>query len=77
MKHFELIEIEEQPNGATYIWLNRPELHNAFNAQLIAELSQCFDALEQNVNTRVVILAAAAKFLCWRRPELDESSPSF
>ena len=61
MKHFELIEIEEQPNGATYIWLNRPELHNAFNAQLIAELSQCFDALEQNVNTRVVILAGRGK----------------
>lgn len=35
MKHFELIEIEEQPNGATYVWLNRPELHNAFNAQLL------------------------------------------
>lgn len=61
MKHFELIEIEEQPNGATYIWLNRPELHNAFNAQLIAELSQCFDALEQNENTRVVILAGRGK----------------
>ena len=61
MNHLELIEIEEQPDGVTYVWLNRPELHNAFNAQLIAELSQCFDALDQNEKTRVVVLAGRGK----------------
>ena len=61
MNNFELIDLEQQPDGVTYLWLNRPELHNAFNAQLIAELSECFDQLNQDPHTRVVVLAGRGK----------------
>lgn len=43
------------------VWLNRPEVHNAFNAQVIQELHQCFDELNQRDDVRVVILAGKGK----------------
>lgn len=39
--------------------LNRPELHNAFDAGLIAELTAALDALATDASVRVVVLEAA------------------
>lgn len=54
------ISIEQQGAVAT-VWLERPEVHNAFNAALIAQLKQCFDALNQRDDVRVVVLAGRGK----------------
>lgn len=43
----------------TRIWLNRPEVRNAFNAELITELRQAFDHLSGD--TRVVVLSGEGK----------------
>lgn len=50
--------IEQQ---LAHIWLNRADVHNAFNAEVIAELHQCFKQLNQRDDVRVVILAGKGK----------------
>ncbi len=54
--------IDYQENGAVAtVWLNRPDLHNAFNADLISELIVCFEKLSTNQAVRVVVLAGKGK----------------
>ena len=38
MTPFATITLIEDPRGFATLWLNRPEKHNAFNAQMIREL---------------------------------------
>ncbi|EPF73621.1 enoyl-CoA hydratase/isomerase family protein [Acinetobacter rudis] len=57
---YQFLQLDIQQQRAT-VWLNRGELHNAFNSQLIAELHHCFDALNNREDIRVVILAGRGK----------------
>jgi len=41
------------------IWMDRPEVHNAFDARLIAELTAALDALAADTGVRVVVLGGA------------------
>lgn len=50
-----------QRNGVARITLDRPEVHNAFNDELIAALSAEFAALAGRDEVRIVVLAAAGK----------------
>src|SRR6185437_11646308 len=43
------------------VTLNRPERHNAFDEQLIAELTLAFEDLGKDESVRVIILAASGK----------------
>ncbi|HRX70227.1 MAG: enoyl-CoA hydratase/isomerase family protein [Gammaproteobacteria bacterium] len=54
------LEIESVGLVAT-LWMNRPELHNAFNPQLIAELTDACRMLDADANVRVVVLAGRGK----------------
>jgi methylglutaconyl-CoA hydratase len=48
--------------GAAVITLNRPEKHNAFNADIIARLSDIFETLRANADeARVVFIRGAGK----------------
>ncbi|MER2526837.1 MAG: enoyl-CoA hydratase/isomerase family protein [Candidatus Competibacter denitrificans] len=54
--------IEIQHAGAmAVLWMNRPEVHNVFNAQVIAELTSACQALDVDEMVRVVILAGRGK----------------
>ena len=57
---FKTLTIEQQQSIA-YVWMNRPEVHNAFNAEVIHELNQAFTYLDTNPNVRVVVLAGRGK----------------
>lgn len=57
------IEIEQQPPIAT-IWLNRPEVRNAFNATMIAELTDAFITLGGLRDVRVIVLRGRGKVFC-------------
>ena len=46
------------------ITLNRPEVRNAFNDEVIAELTQAFTAVGQNPAVRAVVLAAEGPAFC-------------
>ena len=54
--------LETQYDGpVATVWMNRPELHNAFNPQLIADLITACRELDANDAVRVVILAGRGK----------------
>jgi methylglutaconyl-CoA hydratase len=57
MTHYPHLEIEQR-GAVRWIWLNRPESRNAFNAELIAAISAAFGEVEAAGDTRVVVLAA-------------------
>jgi methylglutaconyl-CoA hydratase len=46
------------------ITLNRPEVRNAFNDEVIAELTQAFTALGQDAQVRAIVLAAEGPAFC-------------
>lgn len=61
------------------VTLARPDVRNAFNAELIAELRETFDRLCDDPHVRVVVLAGEGKSFCggadihWMRGALDLS----
>ena len=57
---FMTLEIELNGPVAT-IWMNRPDLHNAFDETLIAELTAACKALDDDNDVRVVVLAGRGK----------------
>ena len=57
---FTTLEIELHGPVAT-IWMNRPDLHNAFDEILIAELTAACVALDDDADVRVVVLAGRGK----------------
>ena len=57
---YEPLEIERSGGVAT-IWMNRPDVHNAFNAQLIADLTAACKQLDADESARVVVLAGRGK----------------
>jgi methylglutaconyl-CoA hydratase len=63
MNDYQHIEIEQR-GAVRWLWLNRPEVRNAFNETLIAEIAQAFAAVETSANTRVVVIAARGPAFC-------------
>jgi len=57
---FESLQIERSGKVAT-LWMNRPEVFNAFNEQLIADLTQACLQLDADPGIRVVVLAGRGK----------------
>lgn len=57
------IQTEIQGAVAT-VTLNRPDLHNAFNEDMIKDLTQTFTTLGQKLEIRVIVLAAAGRSFC-------------
>lgn len=47
--------------GVAHVTMNRPEVFNAFNETMIAELGEAFDALGQDPAVRLIVLAGAGK----------------
>jgi methylglutaconyl-CoA hydratase len=59
---FYLCNIDQR--GVATVTLNRPELHNAFNDDLINDLIKCFSDLENNSNVRLLVLTGEGKSFC-------------
>ena len=51
----------ERRGAAAWVWMNRPELHNAFDETLIAELTAAFTALDADPAVRAIVLAGEGK----------------
>lgn len=58
MKYLEVVEREK---GVKEVWLNRPDLHNAFNAELIEEMISLFESFK---NERLIILSGRGSSFC-------------
>lgn len=59
-----VIELRRPSAHVAEVWLNRPEVRNAFNDAVIAELTQAFKALAADAELRVVLLAGHGKAFC-------------
>ena len=57
---YQTLEIERQGGVAT-VWMNRPDVHNAFDETLIAEITAACEALDADTSVRVVVLAGRGK----------------
>jgi len=63
-------------DGIAWVTLNRPEVHNAFDARMMREISDCWHQLRGNEDVRVVVLTGAGeKAFCagLDRAELDRT----
>ena len=60
---YETIDILSDENVAT-VTLNRPEVHNAMNEQLMKELTTCFKELSSDDSVRIIILTGNGKSFC-------------
>ena len=49
----------EEKDGVAWVTLNRPEVHNAFNAQMQRELHELWRGLRRNDDVRVAVLTGA------------------
>jgi methylglutaconyl-CoA hydratase len=60
-----------------HVRLNRPDVRNAFNAELIGELSETFTVLSGDESVRAIVLSGNGKVFCggadiaWMRASLD------
>ena len=70
--------IERADDGpVTTVWLNRPDVRNAINATMIAELTDCFTQIAADRHVRVVILAGRGPVFCagadvrWLQASID------
>jgi len=75
-----VLRLERRGGGIAYVSLNRPEVRNAFNAELIGALHDAFVALAADANVRAVVLAGSGKSFCggadvgWMRDSLELSA---
>ncbi|MCB9061753.1 MAG: enoyl-CoA hydratase/isomerase family protein [Halobacteriovoraceae bacterium] len=53
-----------QNSGVVTISLNRPEIHNAFNSEMIGQLIKVFKDIETNKEVRAVVLTGNGKSFC-------------
>lgn len=77
------LDIQHQSHASggrvAHVWLDRPERRNAFDADLIAELTTAFQGFAQAPDLRAVVLGARGKAFCaggdlhWMRAMADYS----
>jgi methylglutaconyl-CoA hydratase len=78
VKSFETISYTSKQKIAA-ITLNRPEIHNAFNEVMIAELTQVFRKISEDESVRVAVLTGSGKSfsagadLNWMKKMIDYS----
>jgi methylglutaconyl-CoA hydratase len=74
-----MVITETDNRGVATVTLDNPDKHNAFDDQLIAQISAIFDALDADPSVRIVILQAAGRSfsagadLSWMRRMADYS----
>jgi methylglutaconyl-CoA hydratase len=77
MKYSTLKYQKDGPVGR--VMFNRPEIHNAFNGTVIAEMAELFSELDKDDSLRVILLTGAGKSFCagadlnWMREVVTQS----
>ena len=75
----DLFLFELNDKGVATVTLNRPEIHNAFNDEMILSLTKKFKEMNGDDSVRVVILTGAGKSFCagadlnWMKSMVDYS----
>ncbi len=61
--NYQTLQVELNDSVAS-VWLNRPDVRNAFNETTIAEITQAFIALGADNQVKVIVLAARGPAFC-------------
>ncbi|MBL8308759.1 MAG: enoyl-CoA hydratase/isomerase family protein [Rubrivivax sp.] len=75
--HVTTLDIRRPSAHVAEVWLNRPEVRNAFNDGVIAELTQAFRTLGADPQLRAIVLGGHGKAFCagadlsWMRAMAD------
>ncbi|WP_297802788.1 enoyl-CoA hydratase-related protein [uncultured Brevundimonas sp.] len=75
----DLVQIDSLPSGVVFVTINRPQKKNAFNAEVIAALTEAFETLHGADSVRAVIVRGAGGTFCagadlaWMRDAADWS----
>lgn len=64
MNDFSTLQLEHDPRGFATLWLNRPDKHNAFNAQMIRELILALDTVAADASLRFLLIRGRGKHFC-------------
>jgi methylglutaconyl-CoA hydratase len=56
-----LFQVERRARGVVWLTLDRPEIHNAFDDRLIAELTKELENLGADAGVRIVVLTGAGR----------------
>ncbi|WP_310618514.1 enoyl-CoA hydratase-related protein [Flexibacterium corallicola] len=62
--NFETLELSRDESGIATLQLNRPNKHNAMNALMMDELCAAADFLDDDEQTRVVVIKGSGKTFC-------------
>ena len=58
------LDIRRPSQHVAEVWLNRPDVRNAFNDDVIAELTEAFEQLSKDNELRAIVLGAHGKAFC-------------
>ncbi len=78
MKTFETIKLELDAAGVARLTLARPDVHNALNPTMFAELTEALDLVEANAAARVLVLSGEGESFCaggdfrWQQSQRDQ-----
>lgn len=78
MTEFETILIETDERGIARLTLNRPDKHNALNAEMIGELTKAAEILGADERVRAIVLAGNGTSFCaggdlgWMREQREK-----
>lgn len=53
--------LEKQPNGVAHLIINRPEVHNAFDDDVIEQLINQLQAVNEDSEIRVLVLRSTVR----------------
>jgi methylglutaconyl-CoA hydratase len=64
LKMSDVLDVSRPSPQVARVWLNRPDVRNAFNDEVIAALQSTFAALSADKDLRVIVLGAHGKAFC-------------
>lgn len=73
------LKITKTKKGVAYINLNRPEIHNAFNNELIFEIIDCFESVDSDESINLIVFSGVGRSFCagadlnWMKSMVDFS----
>lgn len=79
MMSYEFIQLEVDERGVANLTLNRPDVHNALNAQLIEDLTNACAFINESTVIRVVVLTGVGASFCaggdlrWMESNIDRT----
>ena len=62
--HYSFLTLDIDARGVARVRLNRPDIHNAFDEKLIAELTHVFTSLNANDAVRIAVISGNGKSFC-------------